>query len=145
MAGEEPYGSVRVRFTETLVGCEVAPEEIASLIDEVPVLALLATACSTPTRFREVGELRVKESDRLAAIVEGLSALGCSARVEGDDLVVEPGLPRIDAMLESRGDHRLAMTWALAGMVGRGVTVEGFEAVDVSFPGFTRALEALRV
>lgn len=143
-AGREPYGTVRVAYTDGLTACDVAPHEIASLIDEIPVLALLATAARGTTRFHEAGELRVKESDRLAATVAGLGALGCTLRAEGDDLVVEGGLPSVRARLDALDDHRLAMTWALAGMVGAGVDVDGFESVDVSFPAFVQVLERLR-
>ncbi|MCL2756789.1 MAG: hypothetical protein FWD43_01775, partial [Coriobacteriia bacterium] len=87
--GAEPVGDVCVCYTRELKAVTVAADEIPSLIDEIPILALLATACKGETRFCEVGELRVKESDRLAAVIAGLTALGCSARAEGDDLVIE--------------------------------------------------------
>jgi len=86
----------------------------------------------------------VKESDRLAAIIDGLTALGADAREEGDTLVVTGPTPLHGATLASLGDHRLAMTWAVAGLIASGpVIVEGFEAIDVSYPGFARDLAAL--
>ena len=85
-AGEEPCGTISVSYVEHLRSCEVVGREIASLVDEIPVLALVAAHAEGTTVFHEVGELRVKETDRLAAILEGLSKLGVHAWAEGDDL-----------------------------------------------------------
>ena len=138
--GKEPFGSIEVAYTERLRGCEVPAQHIASLVDEIPVLALVAAHAHGVTVFREVGELRVKETNRLAAVVEGLARLGVNAWVEGDDLCVEgdPGLVVPDGLaLDSLGDHRLAMTWALLGLTGsKPVAVERFESVAVSYPRF---------
>ncbi len=144
-SGREPVGTLLTRWEATLHGCVVRPWEIASLVDEVPVLALVATQARGLTRFEGVGELRVKESDRLAAIVSGIRSLGGVAWVEGDDLVVSGRAPLRGGVLDSLGDHRLAMTWALAGLVSRHpVTVRQFDAADVSFPGFAERLDTLR-
>lgn len=139
-AGKEPVGSIRARFTPGLRACEVEACEIASLVDEVPVLSLAAARAQGTTVFRGVGELRVKETDRLAAILEGLSKMGVRAWAEGDDLFIE-GVPDLalpcGLVFDSRGDHRLAMTWSLAGLVGKApVTVQDFACVAVSYPGF---------
>ena len=116
--GKEPRGTITVNFTPVLRGCEVPSQHIASVIDEIPVLALVAAHARGVTVFHEVGELRVKESDRLAAIIDGLALLGVDAWEEGDDLFVE-GNPQLQVpeglVFESHGDHRLAMTWALVG------------------------------
>jgi 3-phosphoshikimate 1-carboxyvinyltransferase len=113
-------------------------------VDEVPILALAAAHATGETVFEGVGELRVKESDRLAAIVDGLTALGASARVEGDSLVVSGPSQLSSATLDSLGDHRLAMTWAVAGLVADGpVQIDRFDAVDVSYPRFAEDLAAL--
>lgn len=137
MQGLEPVGDVTVIGDVDLVATRVPADEIPSLIDEVPVLALLATFAEGTTCFEQVGELRVKESDRLAAIVAGLSALGCIARVAGDDLYVEGGKPCRDAELSTAGDHRFAMCWALAGLCGEVTTsVDDFDCVSVSYPTF---------
>jgi 3-phosphoshikimate 1-carboxyvinyltransferase len=142
--GDEVTGDVRIRWTERLQACEIAEEEIPSLIDEVPILALLATAAQGMTVFRGVGELRVKESDRLASVVDGLTLLGCSAWAKGDDLYVAGGVPTRNASLSSKGDHRLAMTWAIAGLCfGVETTVDDFECVGVSYPGFLGDLTSL--
>jgi len=140
----ERVGAVIVCTSTSLSATIVTAEEIPSLIDEVPILALLATQVAGETRFEEVGELRVKESDRLAAIIDGLTALGADARAEGDTLIVTGPTPLHGATLPSLGDHRLAMTWAVAGLVAsEPVIVEGFEAIDVSYPGFARDLKGL--
>lgn len=144
-SGREPVGTLETRWEPGLHGCVVRPWEIASLVDEVPVLALVASQARGVTRFESVGELRVKESDRLAAIVSGLRKLGAGAWVDGDDLLVSGPCVLRGGQLDSLGDHRLAMTWALAGLVSlHPVTVRDFAAVDVSFPGFGSRLEALR-
>ncbi len=144
-SGREPVGTLVARYEPALQGCTVRPHEVASLVDEVPVLALVASQARGVTRFEGVGELRVKESDRLAAIVDGLRALGGVAWTEGDDLVVSGPSRLHGATLDSLGDHRLAMTWALAGLVASApVEVVRFDAVDVSFPRFAETIEALR-
>lgn len=145
--GLEPCGAIEAAHREGLRGCVIEPGEIASLVDEIPVLALVAAHAQGVTRFREAGELRVKETDRFAAVVEGLGKLGVRAWGEGDDLCIEgrAGLqvPR-GLAFDSLGDHRLAMTWALVGLCGRApVCVRDFEAVRVSYPGFLEDMERL--
>ena len=146
-AGEEPCGTISVSYVEHLRSCEVAGREIASLVDEIPVLALVAAHAEGTTVFHEVGELRVKETDRLAAILEGLSKLGVRAWAEGDDLHIEgkPGLVAPEGLVfDSLGDHRLAMTWSLVGFTGaHPVSIRDFEAVRVSYPGFRADIERL--
>lgn len=146
-AGEEPCGTISVSYVEHLHSCEVEGREIASLVDEIPVLALVAAHAEGTTVFHEVGELRVKETDRLAAILEGLSKLGVRAWAEGDDLHIEgkPGLVVPEGLVfDSLGDHRLAMTWSLVGFTGaHPVSIRDFEAVRVSYPGFRADIERL--
>ncbi len=140
----ERVGEIEASFSAGLVATTVTAEEVPSLVDEVPILALVASQARGITRFEGVGELRVKESDRLAAIVDGLTALGARAWTEGDTLLVEGPSVLGAATLDSLGDHRLAMTWAVAGLVGGGaVSVERFDAVGVSYPGFLDDLRAL--
>lgn len=139
-AGKEPFGIISARHCPQLHGCEIPAEKIASLVDEVPVLSLVAAHAHGVTVFRGIDELRVKETDRIAAIIEGLSLLGVDAWVEGNDLFIEgnPDL-RVPSGLtfDSGRDHRLAMTWALAGLAGSvPVDIRHFESVAVSYPGF---------
>jgi 3-phosphoshikimate 1-carboxyvinyltransferase len=144
-AGSEPVGSIHIDHTARLRSTVVRAAEVPGLVDEVPVLALLATQSEGLSRFEGVGELRVKESDRLAAIISGLTALGGSVHAEGDTLFVNGPTELKGATLDSMGDHRLAMTWALAGLVSATpVVVSGFEAVDVSYPRFAADVAALR-
>jgi len=142
--GREPVGDITVRGDGRLHAVRVVASEVPSLVDEVPLLALVATFADGVTCFEQVGELRVKESDRLQAIIDGLGALGCRAWAEGDDLFVEGGAPTRDATLCAAGDHRLAMCWALAGTCGGvRVTVEDIGCVSVSYPGFLADLARL--
>lgn len=146
-AGKEPVGTVSARYTPNLRGCEVPAHKIASEIDEIPVLSLVAATASGITVFRGVSELRVKETDRVQAIIEGLAMLGVDAWTKGDDLFIEgcPALvPAPGLTFDSHKDHRLAMTWALVGMcLGVPVTVADFGCVDISFPSFLESFERL--
>lgn len=135
--GHEPVGTIDVRYTKSLKAVDVTAEEVPALVDEVPILALAATQAAGVTRFDGVRELRVKESDRLEAIATGLSALGASVHTGEDWLEVEGPTSLRGADLASLGDHRLAMTWAVAGLLSSGETVvEGFDAIEVSYPAF---------
>ena len=146
-AGKEPFGIISACYTSVLRGCEIPGDKIPSLLDEVPVLSLVAAHAHGITVFRRVSELRMKETDRIAAIIEGLEQLGVEAWVDGDDLYVE-GQPDLDmpdnVVLDSKKDHRLAMTWALAGLCGsKPVTVSNFDSVKVSYPTFLDSLRGL--
>jgi 3-phosphoshikimate 1-carboxyvinyltransferase len=134
-------------YSYPLHGTMVEAREIPSL-DEVPILAVAAAAATGATRFRDVGELRVKESDRLASTVELVRAFGGRAEEEGDDLVIEgTGDPFRPGHVESRGDHRMAMAAAIAGAACPGLgsvsTIGGWEAVATSYPGFAEDLVRL--
>jgi len=146
-AGKEPYGTIRVKYCDSLRGCEIPAEKIASLVDEVPVLALVAAHAHGITVFREVSELRVKETDRLAAIVEGLEMVGVDAWIDGNDLYIE-GQADFEipdgVVFDSKNDHRLAMTWALLGLTGNNpVHITNFDSVKISYPHFLRDIERL--
>lgn len=142
----EPVGTVRALYSPELAGTTVTPEEVPSLIDEVPILAVVGAAARGTTRFEGVGELRVKESDRLSAVVAALQALSAEADAAGDTLIVHGPATFSGAALDSLGDHRLAMAYAVAGLASAGeVTIDGFEAIDVSYPAFPLDLEALLV
>lgn len=145
--GKEPYGVIEAAYTPSLVGCEIPSQHIASVIDEIPVLALVAAKATGLTVFRNVSELTKKESNRLEAIIEGLSLLGVNAWTENDDLFIE-GQPDLvvpeGLVFDSRKDHRLAMTWALVGLTGNAaVDVVNFDSVKISFPQFLSSLERL--
>jgi 3-phosphoshikimate 1-carboxyvinyltransferase len=136
---DEHTGTVITR-TSSLVGTTVRAEEIPSL-DEVPILAIAAAAAAGETRFCDVAELRVKESDRLAATADLVHAFGGAAEVDGDDLVVNgrPGAFRAGTV-DSHGDHRMAMAAAIAGIAcaggGAPTVISGWDAVETSYPAF---------
>jgi 3-phosphoshikimate 1-carboxyvinyltransferase len=139
----EPVGTLVVEPGESLRGTTVEPDELPLVVDEVPVLALLAAHAAGDTWFTGAAELRVKESDRLAGIVEAISSLGGIAGLEGDDLVVGGGGLN-GGVADARGDHRMAMAMAVSALAARApVTIEGVEAAEVTFPGFLPALVAL--
>lgn len=147
-SGSELLGTVTVSFTPGLTATTVMAPEVPSLVDEVPILAVAAASAEGVTRFEGVGELRVKESDRLAAICEALSAMGIAVCCEGDILEVTgspAGAPPFTgAQVDSLGDHRLAMAWSVAGLAANGdIVVDRFESVDVSYPGFRDDMQAL--
>jgi 3-phosphoshikimate 1-carboxyvinyltransferase len=137
-------GALRVSQGLPLAGVRVDAEQIASLIDEIPLLAVVASQAVGTTRFDGVGELRVKESDRLAALEDGLTTLGVVVR-SGEDWLEVDGPARLrGGTLDSLGDHRLAMSWAVAGLAAESpVTICGWEAVGVSYPRFEDDLAAL--
>ena len=146
-AGKEPYGIISACYTRGLRGCEIPADKIATVVDEVPVLALVAAKAQGLTVFREVSELRVKETDRIEAIIEGLEAIGVEAWMNRNDLFIE-GQPDLkvgpDVVLDSHKDHRMAMTWALVGLCGSNpVKVGNFDSVKVSFPDFLGQFEGL--
>jgi 3-phosphoshikimate 1-carboxyvinyltransferase len=142
--GGEEVGTITALHRSGLVGTVVTADEAPSLIDEVPLLAVVATCAHGTTRFEGMSELRVKESDRLEAIEVGLTRLGAVVRT-GDDWLEVDGTGRLHGgSLYTLGDHRLAMSWAVASLVAIGpVTIEGFDAIDVSYPGFAADLARL--
>ncbi len=141
---DEPVGTVSATPSR-LRATEVHPGEIPSLIDEVPILAAVASRAEGTTIFREVGELRVKESDRLALIAENIRAIGGTAEISGDDLHVEGGEAPPAGRVRTAGDHRLAMAFAVLGTLpGARVKVDDLACAAVSFPGFPEFLKAIR-
>lgn len=141
-ASGDPRGDVFVRASG-LRATHVGSDLIPTLIDEIPVLAVAASQAEGETVFEGVGELRAKESDRLTAVVEGLNALGGDAAAEGDRLVVRGPHPLAGGAVASGGDHRMAMAFAIAGLVSAApVRVSGWSCVETSFPNFLDVLGA---
>ena len=134
-AGEEPVADLVVRSSE-LHGIDVAPEWVPLAIDEFPALFVAAACARGVTRVRGAGELRVKESDRLAVAADGLRALGIEARTGAEDIEIRGG--RIaGGRVDARGDHRIAMAFSMAALRAEApVIVEGCHHVGTSFPGF---------
>jgi 3-phosphoshikimate 1-carboxyvinyltransferase len=143
----EARGDVRVRFADGLAGRELPPvsgDRVAALIDEVPALAILGSQAGGLT-VSGATELRVKESDRIAAIVSNLRAMGAEVEERPDGFTVEGGRRLRGAEIETAADHRIAMSFGVAGLVADGETrIHEAESADVSFPGFWETLESVR-
>ena len=141
--GPEPIARLNVR-SAPLQGAEVTAEDVPSAIDELPLVALLGCFAEGETVVGGASELRAKESDRIAGIVDGLGSLGAEIEGRPDGFAVRGTGGLRGGRLDARGDHRLAMVGAIAGLASReGVEVDGFESVEVSYPGFARDLRAL--
>lgn len=139
----EPVGELWVGPTTELTGTHIDASELPLVIDEVPVLALVAAHARGESWFANAAELRVKESDRLAGVAQGIVGLRGHAGAEGDELVVA-GAGLRGGRAEARGDHRLAMAFAVGALAADGPSeIDGMEAVDVSFPGFVALLRSL--
>ena len=142
-AGGEPVADLLVR-PAALRGTVVSPDEVPTLVDEVPVLAVLASRATGETVFHEVGELRVKESNRLELVAANLRAVGVAAEARGNDLHVRGATPPPRGRVETAKDHRLAMAFAVLGTVpGATVTLSERRSVAISYPGFFRDLQRI--
>jgi 3-phosphoshikimate 1-carboxyvinyltransferase len=143
-AEEEPVGELDVA-SAPLEGTVVEPHEVPAAIDELTLVALLGAFADGETVVRGAGELRLKESDRIAGVVEGLRALGADIEPTEDGFVVRgDGSPLPGGTIDARGDHRMAMLGAVAGLASSGgVEVLGLDAAAVSYPTFERDLAAL--
>jgi 3-phosphoshikimate 1-carboxyvinyltransferase len=128
-----------------LIGTVVEPSEVPLAIDELPLVALLGCFADGETVVRGAQELRLKESDRIATVVDGLRGLGGRIEATEDGFAVQGGGGLRGGVLHAHGDHRLAMLGAVAGLASReGVEVVGMEAAAVSYPGFEADLARLR-
>jgi 3-phosphoshikimate 1-carboxyvinyltransferase len=143
LAAEEPVSDLDVAHG-ALEGTVVDGDEVPLAIDELPLVALLGCYAEGETVVRGAGELRVKESDRIAGVVDGLRALGAEIEATDDGFAVRGGGGLRGGTLDARGDHRLAMMGAVAGLASReGVEVLGMDAAAVSYPSFVEDLEAV--
>src|SRR5262245_48312091 len=143
VGGGEPIGNVIVE-NSTLSGMVVEKQWIGNVIDEIPVLAILGTQTRHGIRFRDAAELRTKETDRISAIADNLRALGVHVEEFPDGLFVPGGQMIGGGVVDSRGDHRIAMAFAVAGLFAKSpVTIRGASCVAVSFPGFFELLRQI--
>jgi len=141
--GGEPVGDLRARHGE-LAGTSVGAAEVATAIDELPLVGLLGCFAEGTTRVTAAAELRRKESDRIAGVVDALNALGGEAEAEADGFTVTGTGGLRGGEMDSRGDHRLAMLGAVAGLASTdGVTVRDFGVARISYPGFEQDLRSL--
>jgi 3-phosphoshikimate 1-carboxyvinyltransferase len=140
----EPLADLTVRSSE-LRAIDIGPDEVAAAIDEIPILCLAATQARGKTTIRGAGELRNKESDRIDGIANGLRALGARISVDGDDITIEGPSQLVGAPTLTLDDHRLAMTFAVAGLIASGSTsIDRGDSAAVSYPSFFTELERLR-
>jgi 3-phosphoshikimate 1-carboxyvinyltransferase len=141
----ERLGDVTFR-AGSLRGVDVPAARAPTMIDEYPILAVAASCADGTTRMHGLAELRVKESDRLAAIADGLQACGVDARIDGDSLIVEGsgGRPPGGGRIASRLDHRIAMSFLVMGLAARQpVAIDDGTVIDTSFPGFVQSMNGL--
>jgi len=141
----ERAGDVEVRGA-TLRGTRIAGALVPRLIDELPVIAVLATQAEGVTEVRDAAELRAKESDRIADLAAGLTLLGASCETLADGLVIHGPTPLRPAAVDAAGDHRLAMAFAVAASLAAGpgsTEISGAESVAISYPGFFEDLASL--
>lgn len=140
----EPIGNIEIHGAE-LNGTTLYLEEIPNLIDEIPVIAVAAALAQGKTFIRNAKELRVKETDRITTVVNGLRAMGAEVEEFEDGMEITGGNPLHGAVIDSFGDHRIAMAFAIAGLFAEGETViKNTECVNTSYPGFSHHLEAIQ-
>jgi 3-phosphoshikimate 1-carboxyvinyltransferase len=141
--GGETIGDVRVRHGP-IFGAEFTADEIPSMVDEIPILAVVGACARGETRIEGLDELRHKESDRLASVVDGLVRCGVDARGEGDTMIISGGLVRGGAEVATHGDHRIAMAHLVLGLAAeQPVTVDEAEMIGTSFPTFREAMRGI--
>ena len=139
----EPLADIVVQSSE-LRGMEIAGNIIPRLIDEIPILTVAGCVAKGRTVIRDAGELRVKESDRIATVANELSHLGARIEPLPDGMIIHGGRPLLGTQVDSHLDHRLAMTLAIAGLVAKGETTIGHaRAAQVSYPAFWQALQQM--
>jgi 3-phosphoshikimate 1-carboxyvinyltransferase len=139
----EPQADLEIEYSE-LKGIEIMPEEVPFLIDELPLIALVATQAQGKTIVSGAKELRVKETDRLKAIVSELKKMGANIKEKEDGFIVVGPSKLQGAACESYHDHRIAMSLAIAALLAEGKTViKNSECIDISFPGFENTLQKL--
>jgi 3-phosphoshikimate 1-carboxyvinyltransferase len=140
----EPIGNIEIHGA-ALNGTTILKDEIPNLIDEIPVIAVAAALAQGRTVIRNAKELRVKETDRITTVVDGLRAMGAEVEEFDDGMEITGGKPLHGAVIDSCGDHRIAMAFAIAGLFAEGETViRNTECVNTSYPGFAHHLDAIR-
>ncbi len=136
----EPIANILVK-TRKLKGIEISGEIIPRIIDELPIIAVAATQASGITEVKDAYELRVKETDRIKAIVEGLKKMGAKIEEREDGFIVEGPKRLHGASTENYGDHRIAMSFAIAGLIADGVTtIYDAKCIEISFPEFIKLI-----
>lgn len=140
----EPVADLLVRHS-SLKATEISGELIPTLIDEIPVIAVMACAASGTTVIRDAAELKVKESNRIRTVVDNLKAMGAHIEETDDGMVIEGGYPLHGGLIESHLDHRIAMSFAIASLIAEEeTTIQNADCVNISYPSFYEDLERLK-
>ena len=143
VSGGEPAADLLIRYG-SLHGTDIGGDLIPTLIDELPILAVLAAFADGTTTIRDAGELRVKESDRLSILVESLTAMGADVTGTEDGMIIRGGRSLHGAVIDSHLDHRIAMSFAVGALAADGETdILHADCVRISYPDFYRDLEQL--
>lgn len=141
--GGEPVADLVVRHSE-LTGTEVGGSIIPTLIDEIPIIAILACFAKGQTVIKDAAELKVKESNRIDVMVENLTKMGADITATSDGMIIQGGRPLHGGIIESMSDHRIAMSFAVASLIAEGeTTINDAECVDISYPNFYKDLYSL--
>ncbi|MBS1704927.1 MAG: 3-phosphoshikimate 1-carboxyvinyltransferase [Armatimonadetes bacterium] len=140
----EPIADIVVRGRPGLKPFSIQGPLVPRLIDEIPVLAVMATQCQGVTEIRDAKEMRVKETDRIAVVCEGLRSMGAKVEVYEDGMAIEGPTPLHGAAIDATGDHRIGMAFSVAGLVATGETrVENADSIATSYPDFEKHLNFL--
>ena len=140
----EPVADLQMSVNSPGSAFVIEGDMVPRLVDEIPVLAVFATQCQGQTVIRDAKELKVKESDRIALVADGLKRMGASVEATEDGFIITGPTPLRGTTIEAHGDHRIAMAFAVAGLVAEGETrILGAESIATSFPGFERQLSHL--
>ena len=143
-SGGEPVADLLVRYTPSLSGTVIEGELIPTLIDEIPMIAVMAAFANGQTVIRDAAELKVKESNRIAVMVENLTAMGADVTETEDGMIIRGGKPLHGAVINSHLDHRIAMTFAVTAQCAEGLTtIQGADCVNISYPRFYEELMGL--
>lgn len=142
----ELVGDIKVKYSPELKGCEISGEIIPKLIDEIPIIAVLATQAEGQTTISDAQDLRNKESDRITAVVTELKKLGADIEEKPDGMIICGKTDLLgDCEIETYHDHRLAMSLYVAGLIcKKEIAINGFEWVNISFPEFEKMFEELK-
>lgn len=144
--GGEPVADLSVCFSPDLRAFEIEGDLVPRLIDEIPILAVLATQANGVSSIRDAKELRVKESDRIEIMAEGLRRMGATVEAYDDGLEIEGPVDLVGTTIDAHGDHRIAMAFAVAGLIADGkTTITGEQTIQTSYPGFEEELNRLAV
>ena len=139
----EPIGNIEIHGGP-LKGTTILESEVPNLIDEIPVIAVAAALAQGKTIIRNARELRVKETDRITTVVDNLRAMGAEVQEFEDGMEIDGGHPLHGAEIDSFGDHRIAMAFAIAGLFAKGETIiRNTDCVNTSYPGFSHHLDAI--